>query len=368
MKTSRAKFAIGLIITALLLSMASIPTAQATSYSVGDTGPAGGKIFITPSTSGNTTGLYFEAAPLDVSNSRYLWCNGSNQTIPGANGTAIGSGKTNTQAMLNHGCTSGAGYIASQYSAGGFTDWFLPSSGEVIEAQKLYGHGLFTGTGLDGQDIHWTSTWVSSSTSYIWYPYITGASLTTSYSLAGGGFFVRAVRSFSPTKSQSEIDAENEAARKENERKRQEAVRAAQEEMVRKVKARIEVLKSDLAAAELALIGQPLLERANTDFKNLDTATAINYPLVNYIISKYEVYDRISGNISGTIYPRDLVKYGLLEESTPMKSLILRDIKSRFASERDTFEEINQLLAKAKMQQLARKERLASTIARIHAR
>ena len=51
-----------------------------------------------------------------------------------------------------------------------------------------------------------------------------------------------------------------------------------------------------------------------------------------------------------------------------MKSLILRDIKSRFALERDTFEEINQLLAKAKMRQLARKERLASTIARIHAR
>ena len=30
------------------------------SYSIGDTGPAGGKIFITPSTAGNTTGKYFE--------------------------------------------------------------------------------------------------------------------------------------------------------------------------------------------------------------------------------------------------------------------------------------------------------------------
>ena len=31
-------------------------------YRIGDTGPAGGKIFITPSTPGNTTGKYFEAA------------------------------------------------------------------------------------------------------------------------------------------------------------------------------------------------------------------------------------------------------------------------------------------------------------------
>lgn len=185
-------------IMATFLVPISTPANATASYLVGDTGPAGGKIFITPTTTGNTTGLYFEAATEDVSASRLLWCNDSNQSIAGANGTAIGSGRTNTQAMLDHGCNSGAGFAASIYTHGGFSDWYLPSSSEVIEAQKLYGieNGLFTGTGLDGSDTHWTSTWVSSTKSYIWYPHISGANLTTSYGLSSGGFFVRAVRSF----------------------------------------------------------------------------------------------------------------------------------------------------------------------------
>lgn len=186
-------------IMATFLVPISTPANATASYLVGDTGPAGGKIFITPTTTGNTTGLYFEAATEDVSASRFLWCNSSNQSIAGANGTAIGSGRTNTQAMLDHGCISGAGFAASIYTQGGFSDWYLPSSSEVVEAQKLYGieNGLFTGIGLDNQDIHWTSTWVSSTKSYIWYPDISGASLTTSYGLSSGGFYVRAVRSFS---------------------------------------------------------------------------------------------------------------------------------------------------------------------------
>ena len=43
-------------------------------YAIGDTGPAGGKIFITPTTAGNTTGKYFEAALSDVSRS---WATGA---------------------------------------------------------------------------------------------------------------------------------------------------------------------------------------------------------------------------------------------------------------------------------------------------
>jgi hypothetical protein len=34
-------------------------------FAIGDIGPGGGIIFITPSTEGNSTGKYFEAAPFD---------------------------------------------------------------------------------------------------------------------------------------------------------------------------------------------------------------------------------------------------------------------------------------------------------------
>jgi hypothetical protein len=39
-------------------------------YEIGDTGPGGGKIFITPLTTGNTTGKYFEVAPIETEVSR----------------------------------------------------------------------------------------------------------------------------------------------------------------------------------------------------------------------------------------------------------------------------------------------------------
>ncbi len=359
------------LVAIFAISLGSIsvvaPSAQAVSYSIGDTGPGGGKIFLTPSTAGNSTGLYFEVAPVDVSGSRMLWCNSSNQTIPGANGTAIGSGKTNTQAMLNHGCTSGAGYAASQYTNNGYSDWYLPSSGEVVEAQKRYGHGIFTGAGLDNADIHWTSTWVSSSTSYIWYPYISGASLTTSYSLAGGGFFVRAIRSFEPFTTQAEIDADNKAKQDELERKRREAVEAARREIVRKVIAHIDVLKEDLRAAEALIEGSSFIAAANADFSKLETSTA-SYPKIGRVIKKYQLFDQISGNSPALVSARELVEYGVILRDTPMKTLTTWQLMKLPIEDRDTVEEINAYFAKSAAAYVARQERLASIIAKIHSR
>ena len=61
---------------------------------VGDTGPGGGKIFLTPSSSGNSTGYWFEAAPsnwysgTDKNNN---WCHNTSYAIgSGAQGTALG--------------------------------------------------------------------------------------------------------------------------------------------------------------------------------------------------------------------------------------------------------------------------------------
>jgi hypothetical protein len=58
-------------------------------YSIGDTGPAGGKIFITPSTSGNTTGKYFEIALVGSEVERTFSESSYYETaVTGADGTA----------------------------------------------------------------------------------------------------------------------------------------------------------------------------------------------------------------------------------------------------------------------------------------
>ena len=96
---------------------------------IGDVGPAGGKIFLIPSSTGNTTGKFFEAAAADLSSSM-AWCNDDTTSIAGANGYAIGTGEANTVAM-DAACTSGAGQSAADYTNNGFGDWYLPSLDEL---------------------------------------------------------------------------------------------------------------------------------------------------------------------------------------------------------------------------------------------
>ena len=106
--------------------------------SVGDTGPAGGKIFYVSGTTIDSAsgissgGIYLEAAPAPVSKNTYNWCEGGANpytTEIFASATAIGTGAANTLVIINN-CTGGAGYQAANLSLNGFSDWFLPSSGE----------------------------------------------------------------------------------------------------------------------------------------------------------------------------------------------------------------------------------------------
>jgi hypothetical protein len=92
-------------------------------------GPGGGKIFLLPSSTGNTTGKFFEAAAADLSSSM-AWCNDDTTSITGANGYAIGTGEANTVA-IDAFCTSGAGQSAADYTNNGFGDWYLPSLDEL---------------------------------------------------------------------------------------------------------------------------------------------------------------------------------------------------------------------------------------------
>lgn len=105
---------------------------------VGDTGPGGGKIFLTPQSSGNSTGYWFEAAPstwFSGTDKNNNWCNNTSLAIgSGAQGTAIGAGYSNTLAIVAR-CTSGAAVDARAYTGGSLSDWFLPSDDEL---QAMY--------------------------------------------------------------------------------------------------------------------------------------------------------------------------------------------------------------------------------------
>ena len=137
-------------------------------YSIGDTGPAGGLVFYDcdeDNETGNADGLsssecgwrYLEAAPADLASTYVfgycrtgedtdnLFVNGTpTYNAADCTGTAIGTGKANTQFLVaamgtevysaSSGSTKTADYAAKlcdDYSAGGKSDWFLPSYDEL---------------------------------------------------------------------------------------------------------------------------------------------------------------------------------------------------------------------------------------------
>lgn len=131
---------------------------------VGDAGPGGGTVFYVADTP-QWWGSYLEAAPSGwygtETDPALGWCSDSSTLLSGSFGTAIGSGKTNTDLMVAPGaCTSGAGDAARDYDGGDFDDWSLPSKDELNE---LYLHkNVIDGLGMEAFDSNF-ETYYSSS-------------------------------------------------------------------------------------------------------------------------------------------------------------------------------------------------------------
>jgi hypothetical protein len=100
-------------------------------YEIGDIGPAGGIIFYVNKNYAADGWRFLEASPRDQS-AGTKW--GSFRTpMPGAYGTAVGTGKQNTADILAACKTQGiAADLCASYSLNGVRDWFLPSSDELL--------------------------------------------------------------------------------------------------------------------------------------------------------------------------------------------------------------------------------------------
>jgi hypothetical protein len=133
---------------------------------------------------GETHGLI--AAIADQS-SGIQWYNGS-YGVTGATGTAIGTGLTNTNAIIvAQGPGSYAASIARAYNGGGYTDWYLPSKDEL---NQLYVNKAVI-VGL-GDDYFWSSSEVDNNFAWIQFFYY-GNQLNSDKEAPA---FVRAVRAF----------------------------------------------------------------------------------------------------------------------------------------------------------------------------
>jgi DUF1680 family protein len=131
-----------------------------TGYAVGDIGPAGGLIFYENPNYASDGWRYLEAAPFDQSAGAKWAC--FRKAIDGARGTAIGTGKQNTQDMLE-GCKGeeNAAALCADFSLNGVRGWFLPSRDELLlmyRNLKAKGLGSFQDAGLHDNFTYWASS------------------------------------------------------------------------------------------------------------------------------------------------------------------------------------------------------------------
>jgi hypothetical protein len=121
---------------------------------VGDRGPAGGIIFYDKGMFFNGW-QYLEAAPADLDGAQWAV---NDQRISGT-GTAVGTGKRNTELIVEQLGNGTAAQLCDALEFGGYNDWFLPSQDELdLMYRNLKQRGL--GNFLNSE--YWSSSYDSS--------------------------------------------------------------------------------------------------------------------------------------------------------------------------------------------------------------
>ena len=171
----------------------TLPPSQPTTYKVGDTGPAGGIIFYDKGNNSDDW-QYLEAASRDAGS--VVW--GTKGHNVGKTGIEIGTGKQNTQIIINYMMEKGENHpavqVCRQYNQGGYSDWFLPSKSEL---NLMYWNLKQQGKGNMASEWFWSSSQEGNYSA--WTQRFNDGSQSSSQTFAGNKndkYLVRAVRQF----------------------------------------------------------------------------------------------------------------------------------------------------------------------------
>ena len=181
-------FLVLLLTLCVVLGLAGCTPPLTLTYTVGDTGPAGGWIFYDKGISSDGW-RYLEAAPSDQSTGASWGCFGV--SISGADGTAMGTGEQNT-IDIEAGCTEPgtAADICANLSLGGYDDWFFPS---INELDLMYKNLYLQGVGGFTDRLYWSSSEYDAD--FAWFQdFYNGIQYSSLFK--SGAYRVRAVRAF----------------------------------------------------------------------------------------------------------------------------------------------------------------------------
>ena len=203
------------VIAGVALMSVSSAHAQNT-YAIGDITPGGGFVFYL-----SADGLHgLEAAPVDQSTAVEWGC--YTRTVKGADGLAIGTGKSNTEEIKDRvgGCynlTNAASVAVDYVSPSGYFDWYLPSKDELdLMRDNLHGHMPPLGGFADS--IYWSSSEVNdytdnkfvSPSTYAWaQEFFVGLDDQNPYPKNSTTLRVRAVRTLQTTDTQGTYEIQD---------------------------------------------------------------------------------------------------------------------------------------------------------------
>lgn len=169
-------------------------TADPYDLSPADIGPAGGYIFYTNANWATDHWKYMEAAAGDVGTAQW---SAPAYEASGATYTAIGSGKTNTQLILNGSYSAAIAQKCLNYSATNngivYEDWFLPSKDELYQVYlNLYSITNVGGFSTGSYVMYWSSS--ESGTQNAWCLVFDSGSQESW--VKGNSGYIRPVRKF----------------------------------------------------------------------------------------------------------------------------------------------------------------------------
>jgi hypothetical protein len=176
MKTKNLRFLLLLLAVALALFAGKCKedsgVAPEVTYNLRDTGPGGGLVFYDKgSYSGTPSWRYLEAAPVSTEWTIKDW--GKFGTLVGGTGTAIGTGKNNTDlivAKLNEAPADSdtAAQLAKALSYGDYSDWFLPSKDELYEMCWILHSRRWNGSSAEDNPAYGTNRVGGFADDYYW--------------------------------------------------------------------------------------------------------------------------------------------------------------------------------------------------------
>ena len=135
--------------------------------------------------------------------------------------------------------------------------------------------------------------------------------------------------------------------------------------MIATLRAAAPVIAAQLNCADLVYVNDQSLIGINEEISKMDNRNLENLAEISKVMQKHVTVDRIA--TKQRVYFRDLSYVGLASDTSSVKTMIMRTLRSKSHDEVDSQDEILRIVSAVEKAHLDRKAALLAQIARIQA-